>query len=203
MSRKKTDHKKKKEVTEEPKKYEKTTRADGEPYKYNYTTKPGRPSNYRPEYCELALDMMSKGASITAVAAELKVPRAKLWEWSEVNPEFRSALEAGKGLAQAWWEKLASGVASGQASSHPLHKKANPALIMFMMSRRFQDYYPKSQADIRQEMNVKQTKEVLVFESQLADGVIRQKTETLGEAGVIDGIIDEITGEICQKPEFE
>jgi hypothetical protein len=74
---------------------------------------------------------------------------------------------------------------------------------MFMMSRRFQDYYPKSQADIRQETQIKQGKEVLVFESQLADGVIRQKTDNVSSESTVDVFIDELTGELCQKQEFE
>lgn len=203
MARPKGSKNKSKEEKDSKPVYEKKTNAQGEPYKYNYTTKPGRPSSYKPEYCDLVIELMSKGASIAAVAAELKVARAQIFKWGEEYPEFRSACDAGKELAQQWWEKLAGGVASGAASTHAVHKKANHGMIMFLMSRRFPDYYAKNQSDIRQQTEVKQTQQVLVFESQLAGGVIRQTNSVAEISQELQGMISEVTDEVCQKQEFE
>lgn len=177
--------------------YEKKTNAQGEPYRYEYTTKPGRPSKYKPEYCDVAIELMRKGQSIAAVAAELKVPRKTIFEWGEANPDFRSALETGKDLSQQWWEQLAGGVASGQASTHAVHKKANYAMIMFMMSRRFPDYYIKNQSEVKQQTEIKQTQTALVFESQLANGIIRQQSTIFENTSEIDSFISEVTDDLC------
>lgn len=203
MAKPKGSKNKKKEGDSEKPLYEKKTNAEGQPYKYEYSSKPGRPSKYRPEYCELVIELMSKGNSIAAVCAELKVPRKTLLEWAENNDEFRKACEAGKELSQKWWEHLAGGVASGAASTHAVYKKANHGMIMFMMSRRFPDYYAKNQSDIRQQTEVKQTKQVLVFESQLAGGVIRQSNTVAHVSQELEGMISEVTDEVCQKQEFE
>jgi hypothetical protein len=51
-----------------------------------------------------------------------------------------------------------------------------------------------------------ETKHTIVYETQLADGVLRQEQKQLtGESGVtvIDAMIDEVTEEVCQKPESE
>lgn len=51
-----------------------------------------------------------------------------------------------------------------------------------------------------------ETKHAIVYETQLADGVLRQEQKQLdGDSGVtiIDAMIEEVTEEVCQKPESE
>lgn len=65
----------------------------------------GRPSKYKPEHCQLALDLMRKGYSKVAVAAEIGINRSNLFQWIEEIPEFRDAIKQGELLSQAWWER--------------------------------------------------------------------------------------------------
>lgn len=67
----------------------------------------GRPSDYKPEYCEVAIEMMSRGDSICQVAAHIKKRRETLRNWEKVHPEFAEALSLGRTLSQAWWEEQA------------------------------------------------------------------------------------------------
>ncbi len=73
----------------------------------------GRPSLYRPEYCEMAIAHMSTGASITSFAGEIDVSRRTLTKWAHEHPDFAHAIEIGKAKLAAWWEKRARTIADG------------------------------------------------------------------------------------------
>lgn len=52
----------------------------------------GRPSEYRPEYCELVIDKMSEGLSLTAFAGFIRVSRDTVYEWIKRHPAFSDAV---------------------------------------------------------------------------------------------------------------
>ena len=66
----------------------------------------GRPSKYKPTYCDLVIEHMSEGASLTSFAAEIGVARSSINEWMENHAEFSEAVKIGKAKCAAWWEKL-------------------------------------------------------------------------------------------------
>lgn len=66
----------------------------------------GRPSKYSEHYCDLIIEHMSEGASITSFAAEIGVARSTIDEWANNYPEFSGAVKIGKAKCAAWWEKL-------------------------------------------------------------------------------------------------
>jgi hypothetical protein len=104
----------------------------------------GQPTKYRKAICDEIVEFMATGRSISAFAAEKKLSRDILYRWCERYPEFADAMAAGKEASQRWWEALAMAVASGSAAGHKTYKNANSGMVMFMMSRRFPDYYKKS-----------------------------------------------------------
>ncbi len=66
----------------------------------------GRPSLYRPEYCERVLEFGREGMSVVEMAAEIGVSRNALEErWPEAHEEFREAFARARELSQAWWER--------------------------------------------------------------------------------------------------
>ena len=66
----------------------------------------GRPSTFKPEYCERVQELAKDGLSWVEIAAELGVAYSTLKSWAnEDNPEFLAAWERSKDLSQAWWEK--------------------------------------------------------------------------------------------------
>lgn len=66
----------------------------------------GRPTKYKEHYCDLIIEHMSEGASITSFAAEIGVARSTIDEWASNYPEFSGAVKIGKAKCASWWEKL-------------------------------------------------------------------------------------------------
>ena len=66
----------------------------------------GRPTDYKPEYCDAVIEHMKEGASLTSFAASINVSRSTITEWVNVHPEFSASVKAGKAHCAAWWEKV-------------------------------------------------------------------------------------------------
>jgi len=66
---------------------------------------PGRPTDYRPEYDQRIIDVMSTGASLVEFVAEIGVTRETAYEWARVHPSFSDAFTRARELCQAWWER--------------------------------------------------------------------------------------------------
>lgn len=69
----------------------------------------GRPTDYKPEYCELVIALGKEGKSHTQIAAALDVAKSTLYLWKDTHPEFSDALNASRSFAQAWWENIGQG----------------------------------------------------------------------------------------------
>ena len=67
----------------------------------------GRPSKYDPAYCKKAVDFLSDGYSITALAGSLGIGISTLYDWEKAFPEFSAALKVGRAGATKWWEDKA------------------------------------------------------------------------------------------------
>ena len=67
----------------------------------------GRPTDYKPEYCERVVELGKEGFSHAQIAAELDVCRNTLYNWANDNPEFLSAILKARDYSQAWFEKVA------------------------------------------------------------------------------------------------
>jgi len=65
----------------------------------------GRPSKYKPEYCNTVVELMSEGASKTEVAAYIGVVKSTIYEWEKNHDEFSNAIKKGEELSEAWWER--------------------------------------------------------------------------------------------------
>lgn len=64
----------------------------------------GRPTDYRPEYCEMVVADMAEGYSIGAFAGLIGVARSTIQRWAAENPEFSVALSRGKAARLRQWE---------------------------------------------------------------------------------------------------
>lgn len=65
----------------------------------------GRPTKYKREYCQSAIDFMRDGYSVTAFAGHIGVARSTVFKWAEENLEFSDALKTAQALAALWWEE--------------------------------------------------------------------------------------------------
>jgi hypothetical protein len=64
----------------------------------------GRPTDYKPEYCDLVLQWGRDGKSKAWMAAELDVTRQTLENWEKAHPEFLDAITRAMLKSQQWWE---------------------------------------------------------------------------------------------------
>lgn len=64
----------------------------------------GRPTDYKPEYCEQVIKLGMKGKSLEQIAGELGVRYSTLVRWREKHPEFSDAIGDAYRLSQKWWE---------------------------------------------------------------------------------------------------
>lgn len=71
----------------------------------------GRPSSYRPEYCDQVVACLSEGHSVTAFAGRIGVARSTVFKWAEEHQEFSDALKVGQARAVEVWEKALLDVA--------------------------------------------------------------------------------------------
>jgi len=66
----------------------------------------GRPTDYRPEYCQTVIEMGDEGCSVVEMAARIGVARSTLeYEWPRKHNDFSAALTRARELSQAWWER--------------------------------------------------------------------------------------------------
>lgn len=93
----------------------------------------GRPSKYKPEFCERILEMAAEGMSFAEYAAEFGVDRASMYRWSEEHEDFRTALTRAKILEQSWFER--------EARLNMRNKEFNANLWYRCAASRFRDDY--------------------------------------------------------------
>ena len=65
----------------------------------------GRPTKYKPEFCELARKTAEIGAIDGEIANIIGVAESTLNLWKEEHPEFSEALKAGKAVADSKVQK--------------------------------------------------------------------------------------------------
>lgn len=86
------------------------------------TTKLGRPSLYKEEYCQMLIDHMKEGLSFESFAAVIDTHRDTLYEWANVHSAFSDAKRRGRDQQFLTDEKtlrdLVKGKINGSASAH-------------------------------------------------------------------------------------
>lgn len=66
----------------------------------------GRPTDYKPEYCEMLIKHMSDGYSFESFGAVVHCSKATLYNWKHDYPEFLEAQSTGSMYSSMFWEKL-------------------------------------------------------------------------------------------------
>lgn len=72
----------------------------------NELPRTGRPSRYRPEYCQKAIEIMAVGRSKKDVAVHLGIRVETLYEWEKQFLEFSNAIKIGELLSEYWWKEI-------------------------------------------------------------------------------------------------
>ena len=67
----------------------------------------GRPTDYKPEYCDQVIEMGNIGMSVVEMAATLGIVKSTMTDlWPVAHPEFKVALTQARECAQSWWETM-------------------------------------------------------------------------------------------------
>jgi len=108
----------------------------------------GRPTKYRPEYCEMLKKHMSVGKAIYSFCAKIGINKETIREWVSKYPEFSVAKEQGLYLSFSWWEDVLIRAAAGlpitiyDKNGDPINIQKptyNAALILYNVHNRFND----------------------------------------------------------------
>lgn len=65
----------------------------------------GRPSDYRPEYCQRVVEWGRLGWSFAEMAAEIGIAKQTLYNWQEKHSDFMDACSRAQTQCQGWWER--------------------------------------------------------------------------------------------------
>lgn len=110
----------------------------------------GRPSKYKPEYCEMLISHFKNGDSYTTFAATVDVDRDTLYEWETKYPEFSDAKKRGWAHYQKFWEDHGkSGLYNETFKDNDgmtVSRSINSAVYIYNMKCRF----PKDWRDIQE-----------------------------------------------------
>lgn len=87
--------------------------------------KGGRPTLYKPEYCEMIIEFMGRGFSKEAFAGHLKISKNTLYEWIKSNAEFQDAAQIAEERCRVFWEEAAISQFTGELTQRDreLYKK--------------------------------------------------------------------------------
>ena len=65
----------------------------------------GRPTKYKPEYCDLLVSHMTEGFSFESFAAVVDTCKQTIYSWTKQFPEFLDAKNRSFAKCQLHWEK--------------------------------------------------------------------------------------------------
>jgi len=65
----------------------------------------GRPTKYKPEYCQMLIDHMKTGLSYETFSAIINVMPATIYNWEKSQPDFLEAKKMAFVESRVFWEK--------------------------------------------------------------------------------------------------
>ena len=102
----------------------------------------GRPTKYKPEFCDLVIKVGEEGGTLAAMAEACDVDRSTINDWIDVHPEFSRAIKRGLQKAQVLWEKQGMLATFGGVDGF------NATSYIFNMKNRFkEDWRDKVEQD--------------------------------------------------------
>jgi transposase len=103
----------------------------------------GRPTKYKPEFCDRIVEMGKYGASKHEMAMELDISIDTFMEWQKENKDFSAAVKEAMQYSQAWWEQ------QGRIATFGGVQGFNPTSYIFNMKNRFkEDWRDKHETEL-------------------------------------------------------
>lgn len=88
--------------------------------------RPGQPTKYRPEYCQMLIEHMTKVHSFESFAATINTDRTTLYNWCKSHPEFFHARKVAREQCVIGLENIGKGLMTGKI-------KGNTVAWLFFM----------------------------------------------------------------------
>lgn len=129
----------------------------------------GRPTSYRPEYCEKVIELGKLGKSLAQFASNFNVSRQTIDNWAEDYPEFLEALNKAKAHAQDWWEN------AGQEGMFLGGSGFNAAVWKATVQARFREDYTERQ-EIHQTGSMEHKHSVKEMTNEELEEIIRKSS---------------------------
>lgn len=105
----------------------------------------GRPTSYKPEYCQEIIDHVGvQGHTIQSFASLINVHIDTIHEWAKVHPTFSEALRLAKNKAEGFW--------ANWLENNLGNKNANAPLVKLYFANRF-NWHDKS--EVKQDIQAK------------------------------------------------
>lgn len=103
----------------------------------------GRPTKYKPEFCDIVIECGREGMGKAEMAAELGIAYSNFDIWQHEHPEFQDAVKEAVRQSQAWWEKKGRIATFGEVPGF------NATSYIFQMKNRFkEDWREKQDVDV-------------------------------------------------------
>lgn len=108
------------------------------PRKKNPSPAPvGRPTEYKPEYCQMLIRHFEQGLSFESFAGVISVGRTTIHRWRDENPDFKQAYEEGISKCRLFYDKVGSAMMMDQLKVDGKKVKGNVAVWFIQMKNRF------------------------------------------------------------------
>lgn len=96
----------------------------------------GRPTDYKPEYCDQVIGFGKQGMSVAEICGEWEIAKQTFYNWQAEHKEFLDATTRARDFSQAWWEK--------HGRTELFTEKFNTTLWIKNMHNRFRDDWYES-----------------------------------------------------------
>lgn len=103
----------------------------------------GRPTLYKPEYCQMLIEHMARGGSFEGFAGTIRVSSEVLYDWIERHSEFLQAKKEGFAASRKFWEQTMADQATGKING------SSTALIFALKNRFPKDYRDRTEQKVQ------------------------------------------------------
>lgn len=103
----------------------------------------GRPTLYKPEYCQMLIEHMARGGSFEGFAGTIRVSSEVLYDWIERHSEFLQAKKEGFAASRVFWEQTMADQATGKING------SSTALIFALKNRFPKDYRDRTEQKVQ------------------------------------------------------
>lgn len=123
----------------------------------------GRPTKFKPDYCDLLLSHMKEGLSFESFGGVAGVSKQTLYDWEKAHPDFLDAKNRGESASRLYWEKVGRDglynetIKDGDGMT--VTRSINATIWIFNMKNRF-NWRDKSEVEIRDEESSRPMKDL-------------------------------------------